>query len=347
MDREVFSESEKRFLITQILQASSMSLERIFMLFNECSEEPRWEDIYLPIGRTLQECKAAFEAIRTTTSPFATPNSPGFNQAFFHKRKAGIGSLESSSSLSLDSKRRLSVIRGQDIGGQLILPKPSPTESMTSNPEGMFSQQLILPKPTLMESGTSISEVRSGHQHILPKPISPFDSGTSIPEVMVKKRGRPPKAEVERRQHAIARGEVNNPNTMVTQIRYIAPAEKSSIASSSTTSSQISSTSPKSGPVLKKSGPLRQPGEGRFSLNDYIRPSDRLSPSKPKKKALAVSTLAGPESSTTKVPVKTNSMVSSSPKTPISNIQSIEATNLETPPRKFDKKPFEGSPERF
>ncbi|POS84627.1 hypothetical protein EPUL_003984, partial [Erysiphe pulchra] len=365
MEREVFSESEKRFLLTQILQASSIPSERMFMLFNECNEEPRWENIYLPKGRTLQECKAAFEVIRINTSPFATPNSPGFNRAYFNKRKAGMGSLEPSSSLTLESKRRLSGIRGQDIGGQIILPKLSPTESLASSSESLFGQHPILPRPASMDSGHSTLEVRGGHQHILSKPASMdfvpsaleirgshqhilprpsqiLDSGPSVPEITVKRRGRPPKAEVERRQQALARGELNNPLANMSQAQYIAPGDISGMASSSSMSSQVSTSSPKSGPVFKqKSGPLRQPGEGRFSLNDYIKPTDRQSPGKTKKKALAVSTSAGPESSTQKIPTKATSKVAPSPKTPISNILLTEAQNLEISPRKLDQQPSE------
>ncbi|RKF63844.1 putative at hook domain-containing protein [Erysiphe neolycopersici] len=360
MEREVFSELEKRFLLTQILQASSIPLERIFMLFNEFNEEPRWENIYLPKGRTLQECKFAFEAIRTNTSPFATPNSPGFNRAYFNKRKAGTGSLESSSTLSLESKRRLSGIRGQDIGSQIILPKLSPTESMGSGLECTFTQYPILPRPSSMDSGHSILEVRGGHQHFLPKPASMdpvpsvlevrgshqhilpkpspiLDSGPSVPEIAVKKRCRPPKAEVERRQQALAHGELNSPQAMTSQIQYKAPREISGIASSSSISSQVSTSSPKSGLVVKKSGPLRQPGEGRFSLNDYIKPTDRQSPSKTKKKPLAVITTAGPELSTPNIPTRATSKVAPSPKTPVSHILLTEAQNFEISPRKLDK----------
>lgn len=344
MEREVFSESEKRFLLTQILQASSTPLERILSLFNECNEEPRWENIYLPKGRTLQECKAAFEAIRTNTSPFVTPNSPGFNRAYFNKRKAGIGSLETSSSLSLESKRRLSGIRSQEIGGQMILPKLSPTESMASSPEGVFSPYPILPRPASMDSGpsnlefssvhqhylpkpasmesiSSVLEIRGSHQHILPRPSPVLDPGPSITETAVKKRGRPPKAEVERRQQALARGELSNPHSMMSQIMYKVPGEKGGT----------------------KSGPLRQPGEGRFSLNDYIKPSDRQSPSKTKKKTQTISTPAGPESSSPRIPIKSTSKVTSSPKTPVSNILLTEAQNFEISPQKLDQKPSDES----
>ncbi|RKF73935.1 putative at hook domain-containing protein [Golovinomyces cichoracearum] len=119
MNREVFSESEKRFLVTEILKASSVPLDRILLLFNELNEGPHWEHIYFPPGRTLQECKATFEALRSAHClAFGLPTSPAFyrtpyalipdsaisSRTTFYKRKADFDNVESPQFVSLKSK---------------------------------------------------------------------------------------------------------------------------------------------------------------------------------------------------------------------------------------------------
>ncbi|KAI1005802.1 hypothetical protein K3495_g2416 [Podosphaera aphanis] len=189
MEREPFTESEKRFVVTQVLMASSIPIEILVQLFAELNEPPRWEHIYLPSGRTLQECRATFESFcKPINSPLSytstsarggsTPtNSP------LNKRKSNPRAIEIATAVAFEHKRRLSGAKAVERSAQQpILPKPSPNESPSSG-TGSFATMPV-----------------------------------------IRRRGRPPKAEVERRQQeAVARGEVIVPLAMENQTMTQAP----------------------------------------------------------------------------------------------------------------------------
>lgn len=198
-------------------------------------------------GRTLQKCKATFEALRSAHClAFGLPTSPAFyrtphalipdsavsSRTTFYKRKADVDNVESPQFVSLESKRRLSGVRGQEIGGQ---------------------------------------------KSILPKPAS-RDVVPSISDLTLRKRGRPPKSDIELRQHSIGLGDILSPATIVHQVGHMPSEEKmrpvssqsSPVPSTETTLNQVLTPPRKAGTIVKMQGFSKRPSEGRFSLDQFI-----------------------------------------------------------------------------
>ncbi|TQS39173.1 hypothetical protein Golomagni_00304 [Golovinomyces magnicellulatus] len=180
-------------------------------------------------------------------TPYASvPDSPASSRTTFYKRKADVDNVESPQFVSLESKRRLSGVRGPEIGGQ---------------------------------------------QPILPKPVS-RDVVPSISDLTLRKRGRPPKSDIELRQHANGPGELLSPATVVAQIGHMPSEEKmgpvsshsSPVPSTETTPNQALISPRKVGTIFKKQGFSKRPSEGRFSLDQFIQlPKERPQSSKKSK----------------------------------------------------------------
>jgi hypothetical protein len=144
-----FQEYEKRLMMAEALRVSSIPLDDIFEFFQQKTTDlPNWDHMLLPRGRTLNQCKAAYDSL-----------GPGITSSSLHK------------------------------------PNPKTFSSFSS----IFSE---MPIPHKRKSDAAIS---SGARDIRPKPPK---AGLHSPIIPQKRRGRPPKAEVERRQReAIAREE--------------------------------------------------------------------------------------------------------------------------------------------
>ena len=191
MEKEPFSESEKRFVVTQILKASSIPLERLVLLLSDCHQEPHWEHIYLPPGRTLQECKDAFEAlISSHFSPYPGTSNHTSTKYCYQKRKPETEAVGPQALVPKDHKRRSSGIRNLE----------------------KSSQQHILPKPPSKEISISTTNLPST-------------------QLLAKKRGRPSKAENERRQ-----------SELMARRELIAPTNSSFYSISQATSEGLSTT---------------------------------------------------------------------------------------------------------
>ncbi|SZF05703.1 unnamed protein product [Blumeria hordei] len=227
MEKEPFSESEKRFVVTQILKASSIPLERLVLLLSDCHQEPHWDHIYLPPGRTLQECKDAFEALISSHFSSYQGNSNHTSSKYcYQKRKPETEAVSPQALVPNDHKRRYSGIRNLE----------------------KSSQQHILPKP-------------------LSKDISISTSNLPSTQLLAKKRGRPSKAENERRRiESMARSEI------------IVPTNSSFYSISQATSEGFSSTA---GYTLIAPAPASTHSPGPYDSSYKVQNSLEVSSTRP------------------------------------------------------------------
>ncbi|KAJ6127534.1 hypothetical protein N7523_003146 [Penicillium sp. IBT 18751x] len=181
-----WTEEERYALLTEILKKAGISSGHLFRLINEFRVSPSWHDIPLPQGRSLNSCKMAFYTMQQ-----GLPEAQGQGQ--------GQGQGQS---------------QGQGQGQPTLNPPPAPIQ----RPELTGTSTSI--DPTLRKRPLYPAEKPIAPRAIQPRPpastashssessaqLSPrFDIATGEPP---RKRGRPSKAETERRKAAAeARGE--------------------------------------------------------------------------------------------------------------------------------------------
>ncbi|PMD36718.1 hypothetical protein L207DRAFT_88538 [Hyaloscypha variabilis F] len=172
-----FSEMEKRFVLAEAIKSSTIPVERLYQVLAEHVVIPDWEQMLLPNGRNLAQCKHAFESMRLAPhSQLSTPQP--YPQTFLNPVP-----VYSSSS----GGKRQSVN---------LQPGPDQKRQRKSGGETPTLARDLLPKPTNPNGGSPMSTISS----------SPAATTSQ------KKRGRPSKADVERKQReAIERGDIIPP----------------------------------------------------------------------------------------------------------------------------------------
>lgn len=170
---EPFNEHEKRYILAEALKRSTVSIEKLLALLQESGPQvPDWNNMFLPHGRTLNQCKVAFESLQSAHPP---PYFPPLIQ----QQVPNVPNVQNPRKRTADS-----VLFEQSYMGVPIPPAKRRQPGM---------------------------EAVTGSREILPKPPngSPISTASSPAPVPAKKRGRPPKTEVERRNRdAMQRGEI-------------------------------------------------------------------------------------------------------------------------------------------
>ncbi|KAI6715746.1 hypothetical protein PZA11_002458 [Diplocarpon coronariae] len=282
MDTQPFSDDEKRFVLAEAIRTSTIPLERLFQFINDGHACIAWDEMMLPRGRNLKQCKDVIEALRPSQLAQAYPF-----QVHSQNQSHPIPSTP------IVSLKRKSL----------------------GNFEPFFS---TAPAPKRRQSGDPISATRD----IRPKP--PTSNGsplsmTSFPTSEPKKRGRPSKKDVERKQaEAIARGDIIPPATVM-PVGYAACEDFGSgyapilptptsmgaplmHASSPSTLEEKENLGSTAGSLRERKGaqavktPLKQSGEIRFAanptMNQLLEP--RESPASIQKVSLFSQPVAGP-----------------------------------------------------
>ncbi|PMD66571.1 uncharacterized protein K444DRAFT_121359 [Hyaloscypha bicolor E] len=174
-----FTEVEKRFVLAEAIKLSTISVDRLFSVLAEHNVSPDWEQMLLPHGRNLLQCKHAFNSLQHgPSSQLSTPQP--FTQTFLNPPP-----VYSSSS----GGKRQSMNMPPGPGPDQKRPRKSGAETPTLARD-------LLPKPANPNGGSPMSTMAS----------SPPATTSQ------KKRGRPSKADVERKQReAIERGEIITP----------------------------------------------------------------------------------------------------------------------------------------
>ncbi|KUJ12777.1 uncharacterized protein LY89DRAFT_192736 [Mollisia scopiformis] len=252
---EPFQEHEKRYMLTEALRASTIPLERLYIMLQEANGPPAWDDMVLPRGRTLKQCKAAFESLRPALPPPLPPHPvhayPAPTQPF-----------------QIPPKRKSE----SAILGPPYMQAEPPAKRRQSGMEPMVGARDIRPKP--------------------PNGGSPISMSSTPPTAPQKRRGRPPKAEVDRRNRdAMQRGEVfpaqflppTTEEFATSPYTPIAPTPPVLAPGPPTPQGYIEQTPPDTqaedspgrkkrpkAPPKPKAAPPRQPGEGSFSVNPQL-----------------------------------------------------------------------------
>lgn len=94
-----WSEAEKVALLTEILKDARIPSATLLNIITEARIEPRWEEIPLPMGRSLRSCQNAFQALKMVPprmssgsvlqSPFSHPAAHAAGVALTSSRKRG------------------------------------------------------------------------------------------------------------------------------------------------------------------------------------------------------------------------------------------------------------------
>ncbi|KAE8449171.1 hypothetical protein EG329_008555 [Mollisiaceae sp. DMI_Dod_QoI] len=245
-----FQEHEKRYLLTEMLKASTIPIERLLNVVQE-GGPPAWEHIALPHGRTMSQCKAAYDSLLRNV-PALPP--PAFSAP----------------------------------------PPPLQSIAQKRKSEPFMEHSYMGPVPPAKRRQSGVETI-PGARDIRPKPPnggSPVSMASS-PAPPQKRRGRPPKTEVERRtRDAIQRGELfpaqssSLPPTAEEFSSPYAPIAPSPAPAPGppTPQAPIEQTTPEiqadDSPGKKKrqrapakppkAPPPRQPGESSFSVNPQV-----------------------------------------------------------------------------
>ncbi|KAG4431690.1 hypothetical protein IFR05_012835 [Cadophora sp. M221] len=201
MDTQPFSDDEKRFVLAEAIRTSPIPLERLFAFLNDHSTSPAWDDMLIPRGRTLKQCKDVFESLRSSPAPpifQAQIQSQSQSQSQSHNLPVPMSSVASSG------------IKRKSAPGTLeVFSSGPPPKRRQSSGDPVVIARDIRPKPS---NGSPLSSMT-----------------TSFPTPEPKKRGRPSKKDVERKQQeAIARGDILPPAPSMTT--YQVPGEDVSVS---------------------------------------------------------------------------------------------------------------------
>ncbi|KAH7360842.1 hypothetical protein BKA65DRAFT_547556 [Rhexocercosporidium sp. MPI-PUGE-AT-0058] len=269
MDTQPFSDEEKRFVLAEAIRTSSIPLERLFFFLNDHSQIPSWDDMLVPRGRTLKQCKDVFESLRPShPAPVFPPHVQ--NQSQIQSHNLPISSA----------------------------PSPGIKRKSTSGTLEAFSSG---PAPKRRQS-SSDPVIPARDRTIRPKPLngSPLSIAASFPTPEPKKRGRPSKKDVERKQQeAIARGDIIPPGPSMTS--YQVSGEEVSVPGYATIRPQPLQYAPGPGTPIERDIPesagspgrkrrpkaapkaskptSKQPGEGSFKVNPPV--SSTIEPEEP------------------------------------------------------------------
>ncbi|BCS28831.1 putative AT DNA binding protein [Aspergillus puulaauensis] len=224
-----WTEDEKYALFTEILKKAGVSSRELFRMIQDMKIKPSWNDIPLPTGRSLNSCQTAFNYMFFELQPQANPAAGQLPPPRHHAPAPQVPHLDPSTSV----RKRPLYPTDKPILPRAIQPRP------VTGPASYSS-----------ESGASAM-------------LSPGAGGVTASGEPPRKRGRPSKAESERRKAAAeARGETYPPSR--------SGSHKSKISSSPTSPSGIEA----SGSVYTSNRPpnIPQPGMG------YVPPPLRMVP---------------------------------------------------------------------
>ncbi|KAE9378966.1 hypothetical protein N431DRAFT_149461 [Stipitochalara longipes BDJ] len=173
-----FSEAEKRFVLAEAIKSSTISVDRLYQVLADYNVSPDWEQMLLPNGRNISQCKHALESMRVgPPSQLSTPQP--YPQTFLNPAPPVYTSSSSGKRQSMN-----------------LPPGPEQKRPRKSGAETPTLARDLLPKPANPNGGSPMSTMSS----------SPAATTSQ------KKRGRPSKADVERKQReAIERGDIIPP----------------------------------------------------------------------------------------------------------------------------------------
>ncbi|KAH9216578.1 hypothetical protein DL95DRAFT_118718 [Leptodontidium sp. 2 PMI_412] len=265
MDTQPFSDDEKRFVLAEAIRTSPIPLERLFAFLNDHSPSPAWDDMLVPRGRTLKQCKDVFESLRSS------PAAPTFQTQL--QGQSQSQSQSHNLPVPMSSVASSGIKRKSGPGTLEVLSSGPPPKRRQSSGDPVIIARDIRPKPS------------NG---------SPLSMTPSFPTPEPKKRGRPSKKDVERKQQeAIARGDILPPAPSMTT--YQVPGEDVSGSSYATILPAVAPAlhyapspgipierdipesagspgkkrRPKAAPKASKATP-KQPGEISFKVNPTI-----------------------------------------------------------------------------
>ncbi|KAI9050185.1 hypothetical protein LZ554_006326 [Drepanopeziza brunnea f. sp. 'monogermtubi'] len=183
MNTQPFSEEEKRFVLAEAIRTSTIPLDRLFHFLNDGRIHIAWDEMLLPRGRNLKQCKDAFEALRPS------PPTQVYQFQAHSQSLPALSPIIASAGIKRKSPGHL----------ELFSPASDPKRRQSNDP--VPTARDIRPKPP-------------------PSNGSPLSMGSFHPSEP-KKRGRPSKKDVERKQaEAIARGDIIPPATTTPLLGY-------------------------------------------------------------------------------------------------------------------------------
>ncbi|KAE8351689.1 hypothetical protein BDV28DRAFT_162242 [Aspergillus coremiiformis] len=194
-----WTEEEKYTLLTEILKKAGVPSSHLVKMIRDFNITPSWADIPLPPGRSLNSCKLAFYSMCPQHVPL--PVNPGL--ASFHPLRHE-SSVASATTFDNSQTRK-----------RHLFPADKP----------MLAPRAIQPRPT---TSTASFSSESGASALL----SPGSESMPARGEPPRKRGRPSKAESERRKAAAeARGETYPPPRRVGANKMKAPSTPTSPSS--------------------------------------------------------------------------------------------------------------------
>lgn len=185
-----WTEEEKVYLLTEILKISLVQPSKLLNLIESEHIVPRWDDIPLPQGRPLRSCQNVFEEMRQSRRSFVSHVPSMFP------------SYGPPTPTPFIQQPALPQLQPRESGA-----RKRPFQDIESTFSGMARN--IQPRPSPSAPGQTAFATFTGTEggpNILQSP------GDTAEEPSRKKRGRPSKDEVQRREaEAAARGEVYQP----------------------------------------------------------------------------------------------------------------------------------------
>ncbi|KAF3391505.1 hypothetical protein F1880_007544 [Penicillium rolfsii] len=250
-----WTEEEKNTLLTEILKKAGIPSSYLLRMINEFRISPNWEHIPLPQGRSLSQCRLAFEnmQLQLNSQSQSQSQAPSQSQSPFQPQP--------------DQKPHTQ--HHHQYQYQHPHPPPPPTAPSAvsiARPEPPGTPSNI--DPTLRKRSRYPAEIKPLYPAIQPRPpastasyssessaqLSPRFDTTSTNEPP-RKRGRPSKAETERRKAAAeARGETYPPPRRTNSNRIKIPPSPTSPAGPSlapypSASTTATATSPSHQPI--------------------------------------------------------------------------------------------------
>ncbi|KAJ5888937.1 hypothetical protein N7495_008978 [Penicillium taxi] len=196
-----WSDGEKYFLLTEILKNAGIHSSHLLQVINDYGINPNWDDIPLPPGRSLNSCRVAFSNMQME-SQRQQQQQHQHHQHQHHQHQRHQSTYLPAPSLATalaPAPLATSIPRPEMTGSTLPV---DPTLRKRPYPDKPLPPRAIQPKPPT--STASISSESSAQ-------LSPRLDSAAAGEPP-RKRGRPSKAETERRKRAAeARGEAYPP----------------------------------------------------------------------------------------------------------------------------------------
>ncbi|KAG9242116.1 hypothetical protein BJ878DRAFT_188460 [Calycina marina] len=168
-----FKDTEQRFLLAEAIKHSDIPLDRLVRVLTDGNVTPDWEQMQIPHSRNVNSCRRTWDILRNEVRTGLTSSS------YYQQQHPSAPS---------SSHKRRSTLNQYDSSGEISSPKrrQSGTDITTT--------RTIQPKPT--------TTALASPQQYSPSTLGPGEPGK-------KKRGRPSKAEIEKRNRvATERGEI-------------------------------------------------------------------------------------------------------------------------------------------